>query len=58
MVFPTLPSLLLIGGLVDVAEDVGQDAVGPVPRDGVQDAVQLDDAHGFGVQCIQLRESS
>lgn len=47
--------LLLICGLVDLPEDVRQHPVCPVSGGGVQDAVELDDAHGFGVQGVQLR---
>lgn len=46
--------LLLIRGLVDLPEDVRQHPVRPVSGGGVQDAVELDDAHGFGVQDVQL----
>ena len=47
-------ALVLVGGAVDLAEDVGEEAVGPVAGDRVQDAVELDDAHGLGVHHVQL----
>lgn len=47
-------SLLLIRGLVDLPEDVGQHPICPVSGGGIQDAIQLYDTHSLGVQDIQL----
>lgn len=53
-----LPSLFFVGGLVDFPEDVGQNAIGPVPCGGIEDAVQFDDTHGFGVQDVELGQQA
>lgn len=44
-----LPSLLFVCWSVYVSEDVGQNPVGPVSSDRIQDAVELNHTHGFGV---------
>ena len=42
-------ALILVGGFVNLAEDVGQQSVGPVTRGWVQYPVQLNDATLLGV---------
>ena len=47
-------ALVLIVGPIDLAEDVGQQTIGPVTSDWVQDTIQLYDTHGLGVHDVDL----
>jgi len=47
-------SLFLVRCLVDITEDVRQEAVRPVPGVGIEDSVQFHDAPLLGVDGVQL----
>lgn len=46
--------LFLLSRSIDFSEDVGQEAVGPVSCDGVQDTIQLYHSHCLGIHGVQL----
>ena len=53
-VVENVAALFLVRGLVDLAEDVGEETVGPVARVRVEYAVELDDRARLGIERVEF----